>query len=233
MKSIKRIIAFALILCMVLSLCACKSSEAKAVEKKIEAIGEITPESESIIKEINDAYNSLSADEQASISNYEKLENANEELSNVLVAKWCNEAYSIITSKIHFYMEEYSIPMVEVMSDIAEMITSADEYTAKRDSLNQIWTESGISVGDTSIYDTRRLISKVQEKDPNNECAILLTELREKALSYQEFAESLYDLLMNNSSISSLKYGWGDAFFDYQDNYPDLDARVSEAMPTV
>lgn len=278
MKSIKRIIAFALILCMVLSLCACKSSEARAVEQQIKNLGEITLDSEQAIKEAKDAYNALSSedqasvknydvleqaesrymvislekeideigevtlesetaiselvdayekmteDEQTSVSNYEKLEGAVEELTALQIADWCNDAYYKLSSSAEFYMDTYTIPMLIILALNGTGDLSDEETAIQIDSLRMPWTIRGAEVGSTRVSDTQELIDKVLEKDPDNECAKLLGEMREKVLTYQELAESLYDYYVPDD--------WKVVYEDYSDNYPDLDARVSEAMPT-
>lgn len=279
MKSIKRIIAFALILCMALTLCACKSSEVKAVEQQIENLGEITLDSEQAIKEAADAYDALSsedqadvenydvleqaesrykvislekgideigkvtlksetaiselvdayekmtADEQASVSNYEKLEGAVEELTAFQIADWCSDAYYTLSSSAEFYMDTYTNPVLAVLIVSYKGGFSGDEAGGYINSLREVWTIFGVTVGSTEVSDTQELIDKVLEKDPDNECAKLLTEMREKVLTYQELAESLYDY--------NLPDDWNAVYDDYTDNYPGLDARVSEAMPTV
>lgn len=279
MKSIKRIIAFALILCMVLSLCACKSSEAKAVEQQIKNLGEITLDSEQAIKEAEDAYNALSSedqasvknydmleqaesrymvislekeideigeitlesetaiselvdayekmteDEQASVSNYEKLEGAVEELTALQIADWCSDAYYTLSSSAEFYMDTYTIPVLATLIMGYNGELSDNEAASEINSLRMLWTIRGAKVGSTRVSDTQELIDKVLEKDPDNECAKLLGEMREKVLTYQKLAESLYDY--------SVPDDWDVVYDDYTDDYPDLDARVSEAMPAV
>ena len=122
-------------------------------------------------------------------------------------------------------MDTYTIPMLATLIMGYNGELSDNEAASEINSLRMLWTIRGAKVGSTRVSDTQELIDKVLEKDPDNECAKLLGEMREKVLTYQKLAESLYDY--------SVPDDWDVVYDDYTDNYPDLDARVSEAMPTV
>lgn len=65
----KKMMAVILILCLCISLCACgKSKKSQAVADQIDAIGEVTLESENAILLAEEAYRALSAKEQKSIA---------------------------------------------------------------------------------------------------------------------------------------------------------------------
>ena len=73
----KKILAMMLSLVMCLSLCACGKSEAvKSVEDLIDGIGNVTISSSAKINEAEEAYNSLSTEEQGQVKNYKNLEKA-------------------------------------------------------------------------------------------------------------------------------------------------------------
>lgn len=70
----KRIVALLLVLAMCFSLCACGKSEAVTnVEGLIDAIGEVTAESESVITAAEEAYNALTEEEKAEVENFAVL----------------------------------------------------------------------------------------------------------------------------------------------------------------
>lgn len=81
-------IALALALCLILS--ACGASEAvKNVEAQINALGEISAESETAIQEAEQAYNSLTEAEKGKVSNYDTLTAARNRLTELqLVGVW-------------------------------------------------------------------------------------------------------------------------------------------------
>lgn len=81
----KKIIALLLALAMCFSLCACGKSEAVTnVEGLIDAIGEVTSESESAITVAEEAYNALTEEEKAKVENYAVLNAAKERLGILL-----------------------------------------------------------------------------------------------------------------------------------------------------
>lgn len=69
----KKLLSAILVLVMVLSLCACKSEEAKNAEELINAIGDVSLTSESAITAAENAYNALSEEDKASIENLDVL----------------------------------------------------------------------------------------------------------------------------------------------------------------
>lgn len=89
-KAISLMLAF--VLC--LSLCACGKSEAvKNTEALIDAIGEVTIDSESAILAAEEAYNALSDEEKAVVENYQALCDARASLDELLflhsfLGKW-------------------------------------------------------------------------------------------------------------------------------------------------
>lgn len=89
----KKVIALILVLVMCLSLTACKSKEARNVEKLIDAIGEVTLESESAIISAENAYEALSEEDKAEIENYEILTTARTTLDALIYEAEMNTKY--------------------------------------------------------------------------------------------------------------------------------------------
>ena len=86
----KKTISLLLILVMCLSLCACGKSEAvKNVEALIDALGEVTVDSEAAIVAAEEAYNALAAEEQSKVANAAKLTDARETFEKLrYVGEW-------------------------------------------------------------------------------------------------------------------------------------------------
>jgi len=78
----KQLLGIALLLCCLLALTAC--SAISGVEQKISSIGTVTLEKQTAIEEAEAAFNALSADEQAKVSNYETLQAARAVLDELL-----------------------------------------------------------------------------------------------------------------------------------------------------
>ena len=100
----KKIIAVALVVIMLLSLCACGKSEAiKAAEEAINSIGEVSLESEAAIENAEKLYNILTDSEKAEVSNrltlvnareaFEKLQDEQAEAQKKLIYENAKEAF--------------------------------------------------------------------------------------------------------------------------------------------
>ncbi len=72
-------------------LATAEKAKAKDVEKKIDAIGKVTLDSEEAIKEARDAYDALHADFKGEVSNYEDLQAAEAALSSLKMDKAAEE----------------------------------------------------------------------------------------------------------------------------------------------
>ena len=71
-------------------------AKAKEVEKKIDAIGKVTLDSEKAIKEARDAYDALHGDFKDQVTNYDTLTAAEKKLSDLKIDKAAEDAESII-----------------------------------------------------------------------------------------------------------------------------------------
>ena len=83
----KRVFCFFLCVVLCFSLCACKSKETKAAEAAIEAIGEVTLDSEELIVTAEDMYNALTPEDQEQVENYDLLLEARETYDTLCVEK--------------------------------------------------------------------------------------------------------------------------------------------------
>ena len=83
----KKILAIVLCLVMALALTACKSSAAKSTEALIDAIGEVTAESEAAVKAAEEAFKALGEKDRSQVENYTALEEARSTLEIVKTEK--------------------------------------------------------------------------------------------------------------------------------------------------
>ena len=98
----KKAISLLLALALCLSLTACGKSEAvKSVEDLIDGIGNVTISSSAKINEAEEAYNSLSTEEQGQVKNYKNLEKARQAFNALGIpltlanyAKYLNVSFS-------------------------------------------------------------------------------------------------------------------------------------------
>ena len=81
----KRVFCFFLCVVLCFSLCACKSKETKAAEAAIEAIGEVTLDSEELIVTAEDMYDALTPEDQEQVENYDLLLEARETYDTLCV----------------------------------------------------------------------------------------------------------------------------------------------------
>ena len=82
----KKITALALLAALLLALCGCGKSEAvKNTEKLIDAIGSVTVDSAAAVEAAEAAYNALSDEERAQVSNAADLTAAREALDRALL----------------------------------------------------------------------------------------------------------------------------------------------------
>ncbi len=99
----KKVIALLLALVLSLSLCACKSQEVKDVEVAIEAIGDVTLDSQETIANARDLYEDLSGDDQDKVENYNVLKDAEDD-----------------------YEELARADMLDAIADLGEAVEKAD-----------------------------------------------------------------------------------------------------------
>lgn len=92
------------VVCLCIFMTSCTSSNARKVIKQIDDIGIVNYNSDSILNDIEVAYNALSDDEKQEVSNYQNYENAKKEYRKKVIeylkqeAK--NEALSLVRNEI-------------------------------------------------------------------------------------------------------------------------------------
>ena len=84
-NAMKQVLILVLCAVMVLTLCACKSKQAKAVDEQILAIGEVTADSGNAITAAEEAYDALSDKDRAEVENYAVLTAAREQYAVCVV----------------------------------------------------------------------------------------------------------------------------------------------------
>ena len=82
----KKISSIILVLLICLSLCSCKSKDVKNVEALIDAIGEVTVNSEDAITAAEEAYASLADEEKVNVENYEVLNSARADFNALFIS---------------------------------------------------------------------------------------------------------------------------------------------------
>ena len=79
----KKIVLSLMILCLLLTLCSCKSKEAQNVDDMILAIGEVSLESKSSITDAEKAYNALTDKDKESVEYYSLLTEAQKTIADL------------------------------------------------------------------------------------------------------------------------------------------------------
>lgn len=94
----KKVISLLLALVLCISLCACGKSKAiKEVETLIDAIGEVTADSETAVLTAEKAYDALTTEESEQVENYSALMEAREALDSALYEKHVNELLDCVS----------------------------------------------------------------------------------------------------------------------------------------
>ncbi len=105
----KKFIVLFLALAMCLSLCACGKSKAVAnVEELIEAIGEVTIDSESAIAAAEEAYSALPEKEKDKVNNYAVLTAARENLDILFADRYCGDWFELQSGLVFSFHEDGS-----------------------------------------------------------------------------------------------------------------------------
>jgi len=125
----KKIIATILALVMCLSLAACKSKEAKTVEELIDAIGEVTLESESAIVSAENAYNALTAEDKAEIENHEILIAARTLLDDLIYEAEMNAKYENALALLNAEDYENAYNAFIELGDWKDSLAYVDRFT--------------------------------------------------------------------------------------------------------
>lgn len=119
----KKIFSVLLIILMFsLILCSCgKSEEAKAVEAKIEAIGEIDLSKGTLIEEAEKAYAILRGEDKSDVKNYDDLKNMRESYNKL---KEYSDKAEALAARYDRIFSEYGISYSEVVDPFNELTTN-------------------------------------------------------------------------------------------------------------
>lgn len=94
----KKTVSLLLALTLCLSLCACgKSKSVKEVETLIDAIGEVSVDSEAAVVAAEEAYDALTSEEREKVENHTVLADARETLDAALYEKYVMELYASVS----------------------------------------------------------------------------------------------------------------------------------------
>ena len=206
---------------MVLTLCACKSSEVKAVEEQINELGaieRIALTDGPAIKAASDAYLALSDKDQQNVENYATLENAEKEY-NDLVSLSLSLSKEIICSIAGLYMDSYVVSYVDYEQMLNDGTISQDQADELFAMLNSFWGR-GLSTEDNTLSDVLEGLNMILEVQPDNEYALLLVELCGKADTYRELAVTIY-------TSGSVPSDAEEIIDDYKTNFSDLQSQLS------
>lgn len=110
----KRVTSLFLALVLCVSLCACgKSKAVKETETLIDAIGEVTVDSESSVLAAEKAYDTLTAEEKEKVENYAVLTEARATLDTALYEKYVAELYASVSGEwVNIYdMDRYEFQL--------------------------------------------------------------------------------------------------------------------------
>ena len=123
MKKIIAVLLVMLTVCLCFSGCG-KSEEAKAVEEKIKALGEITLDSAAVLEEAEKAYASLSGEDKGDVKNYDDLVAARKAYDEITdISERC-EALSVKFDEI---FTKYGIPYAEIIDEYNAILEAAPD----------------------------------------------------------------------------------------------------------
>ncbi len=125
-----KIILLTLYILLLLSGCG-KSKVVKSVEKKIDAIGDISQDSAPLIEEAENAYNALSDKDKKEVDNYEKLISAREEYDNLIPTIVSEKIKKAVDDPVKYTNEEIKVIITEYDS-------LSDEQKAKVTTKNTV-----------------------------------------------------------------------------------------------
>ncbi|MBR4743993.1 MAG: hypothetical protein IK082_07375 [Oscillospiraceae bacterium] len=141
----KKILVIALCLVMALALTACKSSAAKSAEALIDAIGEVTAESEAAVAAAEEAFKALGEKERAQVENSAALEEARNTLEIVKTERLIDAIGEVTTDSeaaIKAAEEAFEGLSSSQQSSVANAQTLKDARTALEAALEEARKEA-------------------------------------------------------------------------------------------
>ncbi len=135
----KQLLGIALLLCCLLALTAC--SAVSGVEQKISNIGTVTLEKQTAIEEAEAAFNALSTDEQAKVSNYETLQAARAVLDELLAVSNVEQqinSIETVTLEKQTAIEEAEAAFNALSADEQAKVSNYETLQAARTTLDKL-----------------------------------------------------------------------------------------------
>lgn len=131
---LRRGLSIVLCLVLALTLTACKSGAAKAAEALIDAIGEVTAESEAAIKAAEDAMAALEEKDRTQVENSQKLTDARNALDIALSEKMI-DAIGEVTAESEDLIEKAEAAFAELTDEQKSAVSNASVLTEAREKL--------------------------------------------------------------------------------------------------
>ena len=187
----RRVLAIALCLVLLVALAGCKSKAAKATEALIDAIGEVSAESETAVKAAEEALLALEEKERAQVENAQKLTDARDALDVALAEKLIG-AIGEVTAESESAIAEAEAAYDALTEEQRSTVSNAGVLEEARAKLEQALEEARLEAARQELVGV--WLHRV-------EAGPMMAQVVQSALSQQEFA------------------GYGLSFSDYLDSY--------------
>lgn len=151
----KRYFALLLAALLMLSLCACKSKEAKAVDSQIEAIGEVTLESKQAIEAAEAAVKALTEEQRGELDQQPVLDQARKTYEQLLVEKANQEKIDAVEATID------AIGEVTLESQEAIDTARADFDALSAELQGRVENAAALEAAETALFDAK--VAEVDE----------------------------------------------------------------------
>lgn len=207
----KRIIAITICLILIVSLTACKSDEAKRVDKMIEDIGTVTLDSEEAITEAEKEVEGLEPEDREQLDNEDLLKEKHEEYTVLVYKSQAKTVDDLITA-----IGEVDLSSAE---DIKKARTAYDELSEEtKEYVNNynLLEEAENKLIELQADEVIKLINDIGDVNENSEEKIkkaeeaysaLSSEAKEKVTNYSTLtsARTNYDNLVRQNKLSAVK----------------------------
>lgn len=163
-----------------------EKAKAEEVEKKIDAIGDVTLDSESAIKEARDAYNALHADFKDDVSNYDTLKEAEAKLSDLKMAKAAEEVEKKIDA-----IGKVSLDSEKAIKD------ARDAYDALPDAAKKKVTNyKTLTDAEKQLEDLKTAAKKDNDKKDNSKTNSKKTDASKKGVRTGDTSNTILPICM-------------------------------------
>lgn len=177
----KRVVALTLCLLVILSLTACKSEEAKRVDKMIDDIGTVTLDSEEAISEAEHAVVSLETEDRDQLENVGKLKEKRQEYTLLVNKEKVEKVESLIEN-----IGEVSLTNTEKLEEAKTAYNALPKEAKELVSNYNIIEEAESTLSSLRVDDVIALIDSIGKVTKDSEKAIREAEEAYKALSSDE-----------------------------------------------